>query len=38
MAQAKVKLKLANPVDPNEKLQVELVEFPLITQLVFTAK
>lgn len=36
MAQAKVKLKLANPADPNEKLQVETVAFPLVTRV--TAK
>ena len=34
MAQAKVKLKLANPADPTEKLQVETVVFPLITRVV----
>jgi hypothetical protein len=34
MAQAKVKLKLANPADPTEKLQVETVDFPLITRVV----
>ncbi|AOZ14002.1 hypothetical protein AA042_16110 [Pseudomonas lundensis] len=34
MAQAKVKLKLANPADPTEKLQVETVAFPLITCVV----
>ncbi|MGE8466495.1 hypothetical protein [Pseudomonas sp. Irchel s3f19] len=36
MAQAKVKIKLENPRDPNEKLQVELVPFPLVTRV--TAK
>ena len=36
MAQAKVKIKLANPRDPNERLQVELVPFPLVTRV--TAK
>ena len=34
MAQAKVKIKLANPADPTEKLQVETVDFPLITRVV----
>ena len=34
MAQAKVKLKLANPADPTEKLQTEVVSFPLITRVV----
>ena len=34
MAQAKVRIKLANPEDPTEKLQVETVDFPLITRVV----
>ncbi|SAM32438.1 hypothetical protein [Pseudomonas sp. 1 R 17] len=34
MAQAKVRIKLANPEDPTEKLQVEVVDFPLITRVV----
>lgn len=34
MAQAKVKIKLANPEDPTEKLQTEVVSFPLITRVV----
>ncbi|WP_233101308.1 hypothetical protein [Pseudomonas carnis] len=34
MAQAKVRIKLANPADPTEKLQVETVDFPLITRVV----
>ena len=34
MAQAKVKLKLANPADPTEKLQTAVVSFPLITRVV----
>ena len=34
MAQAKVKIKLANPEDPTERLQVETVNFPLITRVV----
>ncbi|MBF8730481.1 hypothetical protein IRZ59_08475 [Pseudomonas guariconensis] len=34
MAQAKVKIKLANPEDPTERLQVEVVDFPLITRVV----
>jgi len=34
MAQAKVRIKLANPADPTEKLQVEAVDFPLITRVV----
>lgn len=33
MAQAKVQLKLANPADPAEKLQVELVDFPMVTRV-----
>lgn len=33
MAQAKVKIKLANPEDPTERLQVEVVDFPLITRV-----
>ncbi|AVH38122.1 hypothetical protein AL532_18135 [Pseudomonas monteilii] len=33
MAQAKVKIKLANPRDPNERLQVELVNFPLVVNV-----
>lgn len=33
MAQAKVKIKLANPVDPSERLQVEVVPFPLVTRV-----
>ncbi len=34
MAQAKVRIKLANPEDATEKLQVEVVDFPLITRVV----
>ncbi|MGY2273158.1 hypothetical protein [Pseudomonas azotoformans] len=34
MAQAKVRIKLANPEDPTERLQVETVDFPLITRVV----
>lgn len=34
MAQAKVRIKLANPEDPTEKLQVETVDFTLITRVV----
>ena len=33
VTQAKVQLKLANPADPKEKLQVELVDFPMVTRV-----
>jgi hypothetical protein len=38
IAQGKVRLKLANPVDPTEKFQTETVSFPLITRVVFSAE
>lgn len=38
IAQGKVRLKLANPADPTEKLQTETVSFPLITRVVFAAE
>ena len=33
VTQAKVQLKLAKPADPKEKLQVELVDFPMVTRV-----